>query len=51
MESLNDIEVDENGRAQHPKSDEVICIAATMDAIVIATIAPKTLPKTTFMTP
>lgn len=51
MESLNDIGVDENGRAQHPKSDEVICIAATMDAIVIATIAPKTLPKTTFMTP
>jgi hypothetical protein len=45
MDNLNDIEVDENGCAQHPKSDEVICIAATMDAIVIATIAPKLSPK------
>jgi hypothetical protein len=45
MESLNDIEVDENGCAQHPKSDEVIRIATTMDAIVIATIAPKLSQK------
>jgi hypothetical protein len=45
MESLNGIEVDENGRAQHPKSDEVIRIVATMDAIVIATIAPKLSQK------